>query len=138
MKGVVVVVNLRTPPPPPILKFLGSKTHSFPVVGHIQNLFSFILIQSAFVYQISHHHHLTLVVSGFFFMVTSKKVKLKNCVTNSLFLVEKKLPNCLRKKNYLDSVLLLLRTPSDNHFFFSPYVFIWFSIFHHYLCQCQI
>ncbi len=59
-------------------------------LGSHSNLFSFILIQSAFVYQNSHHHHhhLTLVV---FFHGNLKKVKIKNCITNSLFFVEK---NC--------------------------------------------
>jgi hypothetical protein len=32
----------------------------------------------------------------------------------------------------------LLCTTSENQIYNFSYVFIWFSIIHHYLCQCQI
>jgi hypothetical protein len=69
-----------------------------------------------FVYQNSHHYHLTLVVSGFFSWRPQKSKSKKLCHKFPVFF-KKKIANCWRKKNYLDSVLLL-RTTSDNHFFF--------------------
>jgi hypothetical protein len=81
------------------------------------------------------------------FWIRIHVMQLITAISTCNYLIKHHIKHIMQKAFYTSSILnictfhnlsfALLRTTSDDKFYFS-YVFIRFSIIHHYLCQCQI